>query len=110
MQKIGDEKILLTFGHLEFQKLKVEALGLEKIFDKVFLVGDSKADFLESFISENGGNREIIFINDNYNIRFQENDEIRKRIPKIEIVEIDNYGESGNGEFSIEQFFLEAGI
>ncbi len=95
LKKIKDRKILLTFGDIEFQKKKVEALGLDKVFDEVILTDEHKIDFLKDFVEKNKG-EEIIFVNDNYNKRFLENAEIKKVIPEIKIFEVDNYSENKN--------------
>jgi FMN phosphatase YigB (HAD superfamily) len=36
LKELDEEKILLTYGPLEFQKKKVQATGLDKVFDRVF--------------------------------------------------------------------------
>jgi len=63
---------------------------LDKIFDEVILTDEYKIDFLKDFVEKNK-EKEIIFVNDNYNKRFSENAEIKKSIPEIKIFEVDNY-------------------
>jgi hypothetical protein len=49
--------------------------------------------------------KEIAFINDNYNKRFSENKEIKNAIPEIKIFEVDNYSE--NSKTKIQDIFNE---
>lgn len=90
IKNINQETILLTWGDFDFQKMKVESLGLEKVFDKVFLTEKKKVHFLESFVQQNK-DKEIYFFNDNYNKRFNENKMISEKIPEIKVFEVDNY-------------------
>lgn len=90
LQKISAKKILLTFGNLNFQKEKVTALKLSNIFDEIIITDKNKINFLWEFYQSNQ-DKEIIFINDTYNKRFNENQEISKKIPEIKIMEVDNY-------------------
>jgi FMN phosphatase YigB (HAD superfamily) len=90
LKKIKEEKILLTFGDIDFQKIKIKSLELDKVFDKIILVDENKIIFLEDFYKKNL-DKKIFFINDNYNKRFNENNEINDKIPGIEVFEIDNY-------------------
>jgi hypothetical protein len=90
IKNLEGEKVLLTFGNKDFQDLKVKSIFFDTVFDKVFLTDEKKILFLQDFVNENPG-REIIFINDNYNKRFNENTEIKKSIPKIQVIEVDNY-------------------
>lgn len=90
LREIKDKKILLSFGNIEFQRAKIDALGFEKYFNEVVLTDKNKIEFLEKFYLENKG-REIIFVNDTYNKRFYENDELNNKIPEIKIFEVDNY-------------------
>jgi hypothetical protein len=102
LESIAERKILLTFGDLDFQGKKVKELGLEKYFDEVILTDEHKLDFLKDFVEKNS-DKEIIFINDNYNKRFSENEEIKKAIPEIKIFEVDNYSE--NSQNKIQDIF-----
>ncbi len=90
LKKIKSKKILLTFGNIEFQKVKIHSTGLQKFFDNIILVDENKITFLKDFYEKNK-DKKIIFINDNYNKRFNENSEIHDKIPEIEIFEVDNY-------------------
>lgn len=91
IKNIEDEKVLLTYGDTDFQDLKVRSLFFDIIFDKVFLTDENKVPFLKDYAEKNS-DKEIIFINDNYNKRFNENDEIKEKIPGINVIEVDNYG------------------
>ncbi len=106
LEKVKDKKVLLTFGSLEFQKLKVEALNFNEVFDQVFLTDENKMNFLESFISENS-TKEIFFINDNNNKRFRENDEVRKLFPEVKVIDINNYDDEELG-IPISQLFKDS--
>ena len=90
LNKIRETKILLTYGDLNYQRKKVMSLGFDKIFDRVILTDKNKVEFLKDFYEKNN-NKKIYFINDNYNKRFSENKEIKEKIPKINIFEVDNY-------------------
>jgi FMN phosphatase YigB (HAD superfamily) len=90
IKNLEGEKVLLTFGNKDFQELKVKSIFFDAVFDKVFLTDENKVLFLQDFVNENPG-RDIIFINDNYNKRFNKNTEITKSIPKIKVIEVDNY-------------------
>lgn len=90
LEKIKTKKILLTYGNLEFQKLKTNTLCLEKIFQKIIITDKNKINFLIKFAEENK-DKKIIFINDTYNKRFSENKEVGRKIPEITIFEVDNY-------------------
>lgn len=90
LQKLKSEKILLSYGNLQFQEEKIKDSGLYKLFDKVILTEKNKINFLPKFCSRNK-DREVYLINDTYNKRFKENEEIKKEIPEIKILEVDNY-------------------
>lgn len=102
IEKIKEEKILLTFGNIDFQNIKVKSTFFDKIFDKVILVDENKITFLKDFYEKNK-TKEIIFVNDNYNKRFNENKEVKEKIPEIKIFEIDNYNKKNKK--TIDNFF-----
>ena len=90
LQNLKSEKVLLSYGNLQFQKEKIKDSGLYELFDKVILTEENKINFLLEFYQKNK-NKEIYLINDTYNKRFNENEEIKKEIPAIKIFEVDNY-------------------
>jgi FMN phosphatase YigB (HAD superfamily) len=88
--KLKSKKILLSYGNLAFQKKKIENSGLYDLFDEVILTEKNKIKFLPKFYTNNK-DKEIFLINDTYNKRFRENEEIKREIPEINILEVDNY-------------------
>ena len=57
--------ILLSLGDAEFQKQKVESVGVAKFFNEVIFTGRKKVDAIQPLIKEANG--DIIFINDKIN-------------------------------------------
>ncbi len=102
LKKIEVKKVLLSFGDIAFQKEKVKSSGIYYLFDRVVFTLDNKLDFLKKFVKNNRG-KKIIFINDNYNKRFDENREVKRNIPEIKILEVDNYLSERN--LSIDKIF-----
>ncbi|PID83325.1 hypothetical protein CSB11_02175 [Candidatus Campbellbacteria bacterium] len=88
--KLDGEIILLTWGDFNFQKTKVQSLGLDKVFDRVYFTAENKIHFLEDFLNYHQ-DKEICFINDNYNKRLNENKAIAEKLSEIKVFEVDNY-------------------
>jgi FMN phosphatase YigB (HAD superfamily) len=88
--KLKSKKILLSYGNLAFQEEKIKDSGLYDLFEEVILTEENKLKFLPKFYADNK-DKEIFLINDTYNKRFRENEEIKKEIPAIKILEVDNY-------------------
>ena len=65
LRNLGVPLILLSLGDAEFQKQKVESVGVAKFFNEVIFTGRKKVDAIQPLIKEANG--DIIFINDKIN-------------------------------------------
>lgn len=95
IRKIRHKKILLSYGKKEFQKSKIDFLGIKDCFDQIIITEVHKIKTIEK-IAQDNKDKEIFFLNDNYNKRFSENKDISEKIPRIRILEVDNYDEDEN--------------
>jgi FMN phosphatase YigB (HAD superfamily) len=59
-----DNLVLLTFGDIEFQQLKVANSGLEKYFSRLLFTEADKGSVLKQYLAEIDRREEVFFIDD----------------------------------------------
>lgn len=106
LSRLRARKILLTYGSLDFQRLKVQASGLQELFDELYFTEESKILFLQNFFEKERNPKNFVFVNDNYNKRFSENKEVKNTFSEIEVFEVDNY--TGDESVFISTFLKRA--
>lgn len=81
IKSLGQPLVLLSLGDSEFQYLKVKACGIEKYFDRVFMVDDTKEHTLRelfNLVSQD----DVWFIND----KVLETKDLVKIFPQLKVV------------------------
>lgn len=79
LKKSNQKLILLSLGEANFQKIKIESVGIAKYFDEVYTVDDSKEHIIEKILKNYPANNQVWLIND----KIEETEIIIQRFPEI---------------------------
>ncbi|MFA4830887.1 MAG: HAD family hydrolase [Patescibacteria group bacterium] len=97
IKAINQPMVLLSLGNPGFQELKTKGSGIDKYFDRMFFVHDTKMHVLAEFFKKVTADG-VWFIND----KIEETQKLKKTFPKLKPIlkvserfEISEYKESG---------------
>ncbi len=103
LKKSGQKLILLSLGQADFQKVKIESVGISKYFDEVYTVDDTKEHIIANIINSCEPNERVWFIND----KIEETKKLIQHFPRIKPLlkvspafSIEDYQKSGIPFFS----------
>ena len=109
LKKLGQPMILLSLGDAEYQELKVKGCGIEKYFDRVFFVNETKEQTLKELFNV-VHDENIWLIND----KVDESQQLKISFPDLQIVlkisqafPVDIYRKSGFTSFVYLNEILE---
>jgi len=81
LKSSGQPMILLSLGDSGFQETKVKQTEVDKFFDRMFMVDDTKENILQEIFSKEN-QEETIFIND----KIEETLNLKEKFPKMKII------------------------
>lgn len=99
LKESNNELVLLTYGDIVWQKIKLKNLGIKKYFNRVFITDKPKITSLDNYKKQKG--RKII-INDNIN----ENLKLKNKFPDWEIYLV-NGPHANSVEHNFKKYTLE---
>jgi len=78
IKKLGQPMILLSLGNLGFQELKTKGSGIDRYFDRIIFIHDTKMNVLGELLAK-VSNSDIRFIND----KIEETQRLIKAFPRL---------------------------
>jgi len=81
LKKLGQPMVLLSFGDPAFQEMKVRGSGIDKYFDRLFMVQDTKEHVIQELMMATH-DKDYWFIND----KIDETLDLFKKFPNLKII------------------------